>query len=85
MPAQPVLTADDLLADPHLAAVGLFEPVEHPSEGRMVLPRLPVIVDGAGALPVRGAPRLGEHGAEVLAEAGWDPADIAALVASGAM
>ncbi|MCD2195322.1 CoA transferase [Actinomycetospora endophytica] len=79
IPAQPVLTSDDLLDDPHLAAVGLFEPLEHPSEGRLVLPRLPVIVDGASAPPVRGAPRLGEHGAEVLAEAGWDAAEIAML------
>ena len=72
IPAQPVLTTDDLLDDPHLAAVGLFETFEHPSEGRVVLPRLPVIVDGSAAPPVRGAPRLGEHTAELLAEAGWD-------------
>ena len=83
IPAQPVLSTDDLFDDPHLAAVGLFEHIAHPSEGPIVLPRLPVTVDGAVAPPVRGAPRLGEHGAEVLGEAGWDDAEIAALVAAG--
>ena len=69
--------------DAHLAAVGLLEHLDHPSEGPLVLPRLPVTVDGQPAAPVRGAPRLGEHGAEVLTEAGWSGDEVAALVAAG--
>lgn len=85
IPAQPVRSLDDLLDDPHLAAVGLLEPVDHPSEGPLRLPRLPVVTDGAPAPPVRGAPRLGQHGAEVLAEAGYDEATVARLVADGVL
>ncbi|WP_344411982.1 CoA transferase [Pseudonocardia ailaonensis] len=85
IPAQPVLGVDDVLADPHLAEVGLFEPVAHHSEGALELPRLPVTVDGAAAAPVRGAPRLGEHGEEVLREAGFTAERIAALRASGTL
>ena len=35
--------------------------------------------------PTRGAARLGEHSAEVLAELGYGAERIAALVASGAV
>lgn len=85
IPVQPVLGPDDLFDDPHLAAVGMFEGVEHPDEGALVLPRLPVTVDGALPARVRGAPRLGEHGPAVLAEAGFDEHEITALAGSGAM
>ena len=69
----------------HLRAVELFEPVEHPSEGPLRLPRLPVITDGLPADGVRGAPRLGEHGAEVLAEVGYDAGEVARLVEDGVL
>ncbi|MCF7550101.1 CaiB/BaiF CoA-transferase family protein [Pseudonocardia sp. WMMC193] len=85
IPAQPVLGLDEVLADPHLAATGLLERVEHPSEGGLDLPRLPVTVDGAAAAPVRGAPRLGEHGAEILREAGFADARIEALQRAGTL
>lgn len=85
IPAQPVLGLDEVLADPHLAATGLLERVEHPSEGGLDLPRLPVTIDGAAAAPVRGAPRLGEHGAEVLREAGFADARIEALQRAGTL
>ncbi len=77
IPAQPVLAPDDLFDDPHLGAVGMFEHVEHPTEGALTLPRLPMTFDGGHAPGVRGAPRLGEHGDEVLREAGVSGDEIA--------
>lgn len=85
IPAQPVLSPDDLFDDEHLRAVELFERIEHPSEGELTLPRLPMSFDGAPARPVRAAPRLGEHGPDVLREAGLDDAEVADLAAEGVL
>lgn len=85
IPVQPVLGPDDLFGDPHLAAVGMFEKFDHPDEGAVVLPRLPVTVDGALPMGVRGAPRLGEHGSAVLAQAGLGGHEVRSLIESGAM
>jgi crotonobetainyl-CoA:carnitine CoA-transferase CaiB-like acyl-CoA transferase len=83
--AQPVLSSADLLDDPHLRQVGLFQPVEHPSEGPLVLPRLPMMFSGEPAAPSRPAPRFAEHSVEVLREAGLSAAEVARLVAEGAV
>lgn len=42
IPCSRVNTIDDLLQDPHLKAVGLFETVDHPSEGTILNVRPPV-------------------------------------------
>ena len=72
VPAVPLATLGDLLADPHLAATGFFETVEHPTEGRLRMPRPPVAMSASP--PATGAPaaRLGQHTAEVLTAAGYD-------------
>jgi crotonobetainyl-CoA:carnitine CoA-transferase CaiB-like acyl-CoA transferase len=69
---------------PHLKAVGLFEEVEHPSEGRLRQAR-PAVRFSESPASVRSlAPRLGEHTRAVLGELGYGAAEIDALVASGA-
>jgi crotonobetainyl-CoA:carnitine CoA-transferase CaiB-like acyl-CoA transferase len=45
----------------------------------------PVRFSAHGEIPRRPTPRLGEHGREVLHEAGLDEAAIAALVAARAL
>jgi crotonobetainyl-CoA:carnitine CoA-transferase CaiB-like acyl-CoA transferase len=75
---------DDLIADEHLAAVGFFQELDHPTEGRLRLAGIPSRWNGS-RLPVTApAPRLGEHSVEVLREAGLDPAEIDRLIAEGA-
>jgi crotonobetainyl-CoA:carnitine CoA-transferase CaiB-like acyl-CoA transferase len=66
IPACPVNSIEDLMADPHLRAVGLFETVEHPTEGRMTSARFPVRFSATPADVRRLAPNLGEHTDEVL-------------------
>jgi crotonobetainyl-CoA:carnitine CoA-transferase CaiB-like acyl-CoA transferase len=66
--AAPYNAVEDLFTDPHLEAVGLFETVEHPSEGTLLHAPTPIRYDGATASTRRGAPRLGEHTAEILNE-----------------
>ncbi len=79
----PVLEGDEPRADPQLAARGAFVEVETPWEGR-AMPGVasPVRLVGEPA-PRRAAPRLGEHGEAVLAEAGFQVAEIAALREAG--
>ena len=83
IPSAPMKTVDDLLHDPHLAAVGFFSETEHPTEGRLREMTLASHYSGADAMPHRPAPRLGEHSAEILREAGYDDAAIAQLNSSG--
>jgi crotonobetainyl-CoA:carnitine CoA-transferase CaiB-like acyl-CoA transferase len=59
---------DELLDDPHLAAVGLFERYQHPQAGAYLAMRSPLRFSATPANIRRHAPRLGEHTAEVLAE-----------------
>ena len=80
IPFMPVMRFEELYDDPHARAVGLFETVEHPTEGRGRMVRRPVNFSGAPFRLRRHAPALGEHTREVLEEAGLDAADIAALV-----
>ncbi len=84
VPAMPVHAVDAVLDDEHLAATGFFRPFEHETEGPMVAMDLPVHFSRSPGAIRRGAPRLGQHTAEVLREAGLGEAEIEALTASGA-
>jgi crotonobetainyl-CoA:carnitine CoA-transferase CaiB-like acyl-CoA transferase len=72
IPAMPVHTVDELFDDEHLNAVGLFETVEHPTEGPLVHTRLPWTFSRSGAPSVQPAPALGEHTAATLRALGLD-------------
>lgn len=61
IPCAPAHTLESLRADPHLAAVGFFQPEDHPSEGRLVRMRPPVRFGNHEPAAPRPAPRLGEH------------------------
>ena len=78
----PVLGLEDLPEDAHLRAVGFFGSGEHPSEGPYRTMRRPVSFSGSRFRIRRHAPRLGEHTAEVLAEAGLSPSEIEAWTAA---
>jgi crotonobetainyl-CoA:carnitine CoA-transferase CaiB-like acyl-CoA transferase len=67
IPACPVNAIGELSEDPHLKAVGLFEEMDHPTEGKVVLCRHPVRYSRSPASIRRLAPNLGEHTTEVLA------------------
>ncbi|MCE0768503.1 CoA transferase [Pseudonocardia kujensis] len=70
IPAMPVLTVPQLFHDEHLRATGTFEDVLHPVEGPLRYARFPVDFAGTARVDLRPAPRLGEHGPEILAELG---------------
>jgi crotonobetainyl-CoA:carnitine CoA-transferase CaiB-like acyl-CoA transferase len=84
IPVQRMNSLDDIIADPHLDAIGYFRRIEHPSEGRIRSMAVPSEWSETAPEYRRHAPRFGEHTREVLREAGLDDAAIDALIASGA-
>jgi crotonobetainyl-CoA:carnitine CoA-transferase CaiB-like acyl-CoA transferase len=76
-------TVDSLLEDEHLKAVGFFQEVDHPSEGRLRMTGIPSTWSATPLSIRRLAPRLGEHTNEVLKEAGYSDEQIAALAQRG--
>ena len=85
VPAMPMHDFESVLDDPHLKEIGFFQALEHPSEGRIRAMAPPVTLSRTPARPSRPAPRQGEHGVEILREAGFSDNDIASLTASGAL
>jgi crotonobetainyl-CoA:carnitine CoA-transferase CaiB-like acyl-CoA transferase len=80
-----VLRTEDLLQDEHLRAVDFFESVDHPTEGSLLLARLPIAFSADVPGPQRPAPRLGEHGPELLHTLGFRPGEIEHLIAIGVL
>ncbi|MDO8772112.1 MAG: CoA transferase [Burkholderiaceae bacterium] len=73
-----------VLASADVRASAVFQPVNDGQGGELMLPALPFHLADAscgGSVPV--VPGLGEHTADVLAQAGYSSDDIARLQASG--
>jgi crotonobetainyl-CoA:carnitine CoA-transferase CaiB-like acyl-CoA transferase len=83
LPAVPVSRIEELEHDPHLAATGFVETVEHPTEGKIKQVRPPPAFSRTPAGIYRHAPNPGEHTRELLAEAGLAPEQVDALLARG--
>ena len=85
IPAMPMHSFESVMEDPHLVATEFFRTVEHPSEGTIRSMAVPATFSRTPARVERQAPRLGEDGPEILAEAGFSAGEIAGLCASGAL
>ncbi len=83
IPAAPLNTVQALLDDPHMADVGFFQSVDHPSEGRLRAMDVPSNWSDCEPSLRLPAPQLGEHTAEILREAGLSDAEIEAVAAPG--
>ncbi len=84
VPAGPLYDLGQVYRDPHVLARGMLAEVEHPTAGRFPQIGIPVKLSETPGRIARPAPRLGEHTDEVLAWAGYAPAEVAALRAEGA-
>jgi crotonobetainyl-CoA:carnitine CoA-transferase CaiB-like acyl-CoA transferase len=78
VPCAPVLTRDEVIAHPQIAASGILLESDHPDAGRLRQTRTAARFDTPTVIR-HGAPRLGQHTAEVLGELGLSDADIADL------
>jgi crotonobetainyl-CoA:carnitine CoA-transferase CaiB-like acyl-CoA transferase len=79
VPCGPVLTRSQVIRHPQVAALGLVVETEHPRAGRLRQTRATARFSQTPPEIRRGAPALGEHTEEVLAELGYTAAAIAAL------
>ena len=80
LPAGPVLSPQEVLEDPHIAAKGLFQPVSYPGLDKPApLMKTPVELSRTpGEIRTR-APTLGEHTDQIMGELGYSDAEIAQL------
>ena len=83
VPAMPFQTLDDLMEDPHLADIGFFQSINHPTEGKIWNMALPNRISGGARRDFRPAPKIGQHSVEILSEIGYREAEIEAMIASG--
>ena len=93
LPFAPIARPADLFDDPHLQASGGLLPVDlsktegvtTPSRRVADLPGLPVSLRAGRPGLRRQPPRVGEHSAEVMREAGFSEAEIAELIRDGTL
>lgn len=82
-PAGYVCTAPDLIESPQFIEREFFSEVDHPATGLLLYPGLPLRF-GTERPPLRRAPLLGEHNAEVYGELlGCSAADLARMRGAG--
>ena len=82
LPCAPVNDVKAALASDFAAALQSVQTVPHPVRGEVRMVRQPILIDGEVA-PRRAARALGADTAEILADAGYSKAEIAALEAEG--
>jgi len=83
VPCGLIQTYDQVFNDPHLLARGFFPEAPHSKLGAVKLIGSPMRMTETPPRMVRAGPLLGEHSAEVLAEAGYSPEEVRRLVEAG--
>ncbi len=85
VPAGPVLDLGEMWAHPQVQALGLAQPIEHPTRGAVAVVGQPITFgdDPENRGVRRPAPTLGEQTDDILAELGYDTTQIDALRTAG--
>lgn len=83
IPCAPALSADEILAEPQITALGAIEEQDHPHLGRVRMAANPVRFEGKVAEPLGPSPCLGEHTRTVLESIGYSTEEIADMSSFG--
>jgi crotonobetainyl-CoA:carnitine CoA-transferase CaiB-like acyl-CoA transferase len=83
IPCGPVLAIDEVFADPQVRHLELAQTVEHATDGPVTLLRLPINFSESACRVRAAAPVPGADTRAVLAEQGYGPDDVEALLESG--
>ena len=75
----PVLGLHEVVDDPHANAIGLFPELEHPELGTYRTVNAPMRFKSADVRPRGPAPKVGEHTAQILREAGLSQPEMQTL------
>ena len=85
IPAGPIYSVPEALADPHAQARGMVQEINHPVAGRVKGLGNPVKLSASPATMRKAAPVLGEDTEPILAELGYDTGGIARLREKGVL
>jgi len=86
VPAAPILSMDEVARHPQAIARDMFVEIDHPELGKIRTLGLPIKLSRTpGRVKGTKSPRLGEHAADVLREAGWSDEKIRAAFVDGAL
>jgi len=85
VPCGPIYRVDEAFADPQVRHLEAAVPVHHRRLGDITILNQAVRLSRTPAAIVAATPELGEHTDEILAEAGYSPAEIAGLRARNAV
>lgn len=83
VPCGPINKVDDVINSPQVAARNMIAQVAHPKVPELRIPNSPLKLAATPPEIRRPPPLLGQHNAEILAELGYAPEQIAALRAKG--
>jgi formyl-CoA transferase len=81
IPCGPILSMEELAAEPSLRATGTVVELDHPTRGKYLSVGNPIKMSDSPS-EVKRSPLLGEHTDEVLKELGWSATEIDALRAA---
>ena len=85
IPCGPVNDIKDVFDDPQVKHLEMAMPMHHRKRGDITIVANPLNIEGLETGVYRDVPELGEHGAEILAEAGLTAGEIEKLKQNGAL
>jgi crotonobetainyl-CoA:carnitine CoA-transferase CaiB-like acyl-CoA transferase len=85
IPCGPVNNIREVFEDPQVQHLEMAMPIRHRGRGELRIVASPLKVEGLRTGVYRDVPGLGEHGTEILAEAGLSAEQIADMRAKGAL